>query len=141
MLRQYFLRPSTNIDTINERLHAVTVFTRPDNEVVRASIRKRLRGVKDIRKVTAKLRKGAAGGTSKGGGIARSIWLGLQKVYMQKYIAAGVTADPVKFTYHAISIYQSIGAEVVGADRLAICAKVPVDEYLASNALKTEADT
>jgi len=80
MLRQYFLRPSTNIDMIRERLHAVTVLTRPDNEVVLASVCKRLRAVKDVRKLIAKLQKGAAGGTSKGGGIARSIWSGLQKV-------------------------------------------------------------
>jgi len=80
MLRQYFLRPSTNIDTINERLQAITALTRPDNEVVLASICKSLKAVKDVRKLTAKLQKGAAGGTSKGGGIARSIWSGLQKV-------------------------------------------------------------
>jgi len=81
MLRQYFLRPSTNIDMINERLHTVTVLTRPDNEIVLSSICKRLRVVKDMKKLTARLRKGAAGGTSKGGGIAKSIWQGLQKVF------------------------------------------------------------
>jgi len=82
MLRQYFLRPSTNIDLINERLQAVTVLTRPDNEVVVASICKRLGNIKDARKMTAKLRKGAAGGTNRGVGIARSIWLVLQKVHI-----------------------------------------------------------
>lgn len=80
MLRQCFLRPCTNLDLIKERLDTLTVFTRPDNEVGLAGICKHLRGVKNIRGLTAKLRKGAAGGTNKGSGIARGIWQGLQRV-------------------------------------------------------------
>jgi len=80
MLRQIFLRPSTNITLIEERQATITVFTRPDNEVALAGMCKHLKGIKNVRTLTGKLRKGGAGGTSKGGGIAKSIWQGLQKV-------------------------------------------------------------
>jgi len=80
MLRQIFLRPSTNIMLIEERQATITSFTRPDNELGLAAICKHLKGVKNVRTLTGKLRKGGAGGTSKGGGIAKSIWQGLQKV-------------------------------------------------------------
>lgn len=80
MLRQVFLRPSTNLDLMKERHDTISAFIKPDNEVALASVYKHLQGVKNIRGLTEKLRKGAAGGTSKGGGIARSVWQGLQKV-------------------------------------------------------------
>jgi DNA mismatch repair protein MSH5 len=65
---------------IKERLDTVTIFTRPDNEIGLEKICKFLRGVKNVRGLTAKLKRGAAGGTTKGGGIARSIWDGIMKV-------------------------------------------------------------
>ena len=80
MLRQIFLRPSTNVSLIEERQVSITVFTRPDNEAALAGMCKHLKGIKNVRTLTGKLRKGGAGGTSKGGGIAKSIWQGLQKV-------------------------------------------------------------
>ena len=80
MLRQIFLRPSTNITLIEERQATITIFTRPDNETALAAMCKHLKGVKNVVTLTGKLRKGGAGGTSKGGGIAKSIWQGLQKV-------------------------------------------------------------
>jgi len=80
MLRQIFLRPSINITLIEERQATISVFTRPDNETALATMCKYLKSVKNVRTLTGKLRKGGAGGTSKGGGIAKSIWQRLQKV-------------------------------------------------------------
>lgn len=82
LLRQYFLRPSLNIDLINERLDAIGVFLRPNNQGAVESITKSLNGVFNVRTSMINLRKGITGGSGKAGGIARSVWTGLQKVVM-----------------------------------------------------------
>jgi len=81
LLRQYFLRPSLNIDLINERLASVGVFVRPDNSGPVEGLVKSLKGVVSVRSLMINLRKGVSGGSGRAGGIAKSIWSGLQKVY------------------------------------------------------------
>lgn len=80
LLRQYFLRPSLNVDLINERLDAVSVFVRPANTESLKSIRKGLRGILNIRKTMINLRKGVSGGSGKATSVARSVWTGLRNV-------------------------------------------------------------
>ena len=80
LLKQYFLRPSLNADLIEERLDAISLFTRPANTDSLKSIRKSLRGVVNVRKLVINLRKGVSGGAGKATSVARSIWTGLRNV-------------------------------------------------------------
>jgi len=80
LLRQYFLRPSLNIDLINERLAAVGVFIRPDNQGAVDGLVKNLNKVVNVRTLMISLRKGISGGSGKAGGVAKSVWNGLQRV-------------------------------------------------------------
>ncbi|KAI9656836.1 MAG: MutS protein msh5 [Bathelium mastoideum] len=106
LLRQYFLRPSLNLEVINERLDTISVFVRPDNTDSLADLSKNLAQVKNIRPVLVQLLKGVSGGAGKGGGIARGAWTSLRN-----------------FVFHALKI-RDIIQEVVGAERLAICLKI-----------------
>ncbi|KAI9685968.1 MAG: MutS protein msh5 [Bathelium mastoideum] len=106
LLRQYFLRPSLNLEVINERLDTISVFVRPDNTNSLTDLSKNLAQVKNIRSVLVQLLKGVSGGAGKGGGIARGAWASLRN-----------------FLFHALKI-RDIIQEVIGAERLAICLKI-----------------
>lgn len=80
LLRQYFLRPSTDYVTIKDRLDTASVFLRPDNHEPLTNITKSLGQVKNMRVVMSSLSKGTSGGPSKGGGIKNSIWSTLRSV-------------------------------------------------------------
>ena len=106
MLRQWFLRPSTSSTLINERLEAVEVFARPDNDVVVSNIIKNLAAIVNIRTILINLRRGVLGGTGKASGIAKSIWSGIRK-----------------FSYHTIGISKEL-EHLIGAERLPIFGKI-----------------
>ena len=57
-LRQIFLRPSTNIDTINERLNTLRILCDPYNADAYKDIVKNLKAIKNIRTVIIHLKKG-----------------------------------------------------------------------------------
>ncbi|KAL8961011.1 MAG: hypothetical protein Q9193_002376 [Seirophora villosa] len=79
LLRQYFLRPSADIDVINERLDASSVFLRPDNTRLLDSMTKSLGQIKNMRTVVIHLRKGISNGMGKGsGGIRSGVWSSLR---------------------------------------------------------------
>ncbi|KAI4115013.1 MAG: hypothetical protein LQ345_004311 [Seirophora villosa] len=81
LLRQYFLRPSADIDVINERLDASSVFLRPDNTRLLDSMTKSLGQIKNMRTVVIHLRKGISNGMGKGsGGIRSGVWSSLRSV-------------------------------------------------------------
>ncbi|KAG9520158.1 hypothetical protein KCU93_g7807, partial [Aureobasidium melanogenum] len=58
LLRQYFLRPSINMDVINERLDTVTFLLRAENSEQMETLIKNLSKIKNMRTVMIKLRKG-----------------------------------------------------------------------------------
>lgn len=109
LLRQYFLRPSLNVDVINERLDSIAVFLRPDNNVTTDELVKNLVHVKNIRSTLVSLRKGVSGGTTKSS-IKRGVWATLRE-----------------FIYRTLKILDTFH-EVNGADKLAIKSKV-VDKF------------
>ncbi|KAF2495890.1 hypothetical protein BU16DRAFT_560749 [Lophium mytilinum] len=113
LLRQYFLRPSLNLDVIHERLETISIFVRPENAEPLEMLVKSLQSIKNIRVIMINLRKGVGGGPAKGGGIAKSIWAGIRL-----------------FVYHALKIKDTF-QDVTGGERLAIRAKIfeKVDPY------------
>lgn len=80
LLRQYFLRPSTDMAIINERLDTAAVFLQTGNLGPLTSITKSLGHIKNMRAVMINLRKGVSSGLSKGGGIKNGIWSTLRSV-------------------------------------------------------------
>lgn len=80
LLRQYFLRPSLDLDVINQRLETASVFLRPDNNSPMIGIVKSLGQIKNMRTVLTRLRKGMSNGVSKGGGIKSGIWSSVRSV-------------------------------------------------------------
>ena len=80
LLRQYFLRPSLDIGTVNERLDTASVFLRSDNSSPLDMIVKSLGQIKNMKTVLIHLRKGISNGLSKGGGIRSGVWSSLRSV-------------------------------------------------------------
>lgn len=81
LLRQYFLRPSLDLEVINERLDTVSVFLRPDNSGVLDSIVKSLGQIKNMKTVVIHLRKGISNGIGKGtSGIKSGVWSSIRSV-------------------------------------------------------------
>ena len=105
-LRQYFLRPSLNLDVINERLDTISIFVRPDNANQLDELSKNLARMKNIRPVLIQLHKGVSGGAGKGGGIAQGSWASLRS-----------------FVFHALTI-RDVLQEVIGATNLSIYRKI-----------------
>ncbi|KAF2182192.1 hypothetical protein K469DRAFT_636979 [Zopfia rhizophila CBS 207.26] len=106
LLRQYFLRPSLNLEVINERLDTISAFLRPENATPLETLVKNLQSVKNIRVIMINLRKGMGGGIGKCRGYSKSIWAGIRQ-----------------FVFHALKIKDTF-QDVVGADRLAIKNKI-----------------
>lgn len=88
LLRQYFIRPSLDLDIIKERLDTIGVFLRPENESALRSVVKSLGQIKNMRTVMVHLRKGICNGLSKGGGIRSGIWSSLRTVRRLKFETA-----------------------------------------------------
>lgn len=78
LLRQYFLRPSLEINVINERLDTTTVFLRPDNDGSLRSITNSLGKIKSMKTVLIHIRKGI--NHVKGGNIRCGVWSSLSSV-------------------------------------------------------------
>jgi DNA mismatch repair protein MSH5 len=79
-LRQLFLRPSLNIDTIEERLDFITLFLQSDNAAVVDKIVQGLKKIKNLRPVMVHLRKGINATNTKFGGIRSGVWATLLAV-------------------------------------------------------------
>lgn len=78
-LRQSFLRPTTDLNLINERLDFIGVFLRPENMDALSITVKSLKGIKNMHPVMINLRKGA-NGVRKNGGTNSGIWSTLRSV-------------------------------------------------------------
>ncbi|KAF2460904.1 muts domain V-domain-containing protein [Lineolata rhizophorae] len=105
LIRQYFLRPSTNIDVLNERLKTISVFLRPDNSDSVELLIKNLKSIKNIRTILIKLRKGVSNSSSRGG-ITRNVWETLRK-----------------FLFHSLKIRDTM-QEVLGGEDMSIRNKI-----------------
>lgn len=124
LLRQYFLRPSLNIDVINERLDSITVFLRPENDEYLKSITNSLGKIKNMKTVLIHLRKGIS--NAKGGNFRCGLWSSLQSVGRKKWIFWNFQAELIlfsKFAFHSLQIREVI-SKVCGAEKLSIWAKV-----------------
>ena len=105
-LRQMFLRPSMNLDVINERLDTIRTFLRPDNSVVLGQLTDHLAKVKNMRLATVNLRRGISQGLNRNRGVCNSIWPSIRD-----------------FTFHALRIIDAM-EEMAHGSILAIGAKM-----------------
>ncbi|KAI6871989.1 hypothetical protein KC338_g2308 [Hortaea werneckii] len=106
LLRQYFVRPSLNINIINERLQTISVLLRPDNAEYLDHIIEHLAKIKNMRIVTVNLRKGVSSGLNKNRGVNTSVWPSIRN-----------------FTFHALRLLHAL-IELQGAERLVIRNKI-----------------
>lgn len=106
LLRQYFLRPSQNKATIDERLNTISTFTRPDNHDCLRRLSESLSKIKNVRLYTVNLRKGISVGLNRNGKMPTTIWSNL-----------------CQFAFHALKI-TDILPELEGTRRLLIVAKI-----------------
>ncbi|KAF1835488.1 hypothetical protein BDW02DRAFT_495713 [Decorospora gaudefroyi] len=106
LLRQQFLRPSLNLDIIDERLNTVGVFVRPDNDSALQTLVQNLKNIGNMRVMMVNLRKGVGGSTKGAGGFAKNIWTSIRA-----------------FAFHALKIKDTL-QEVLGGEGLAIRNKV-----------------
>ena len=105
-LRQIFLRPSTDLNVIGERINTSVVLLRPENEPALEKMVKSLKKIKDMRSVVIHLQKGVTDVTGKGSSIHRGVWSSIQG-----------------FTFHTLKIIEAI-RELGDVRMLAIATKV-----------------
>lgn len=82
LLRQCFLRPSLNIDVINERLDAVSTFARPENGAALDALVQDMKNIGNMRAMMIHLRKGVCGSVPGRNGLSRSVWTSVRGVSM-----------------------------------------------------------
>lgn len=122
-LRRYFLRPSLNINVINERLNAVSVFIRPDNQPVLQDLVKNLNSIGNMRVILLNLKKGVSGSTGGRTGLSRSVWVAIRAASDPKSISRRQMANAAsKFSFHALKVRDALQA-ILGVDSLPIRAK------------------
>lgn len=80
LLRQCFLRPSLNLDVINERLDAVSIFSRSENTSALESLVQNMKSIGNMRMMMINLRKGVGGSTLGRSGFSKSIWTSIRGV-------------------------------------------------------------
>ncbi|KAJ9303252.1 hypothetical protein DTO271G3_626 [Paecilomyces variotii] len=73
-LRQLFLRPSIDLDTINSRHRFITVSVRPDNSPALEKMVSALKKIKNLHPVMINLRKGVSVGGGKATGFKTTVW-------------------------------------------------------------------
>jgi len=105
-LRQCFLRPSRDLDTINERLSAISAFLIPINLNDLEDLSKSLRSIKNIRSILSNLRKGSSGTAPRGQSAGVPIWTHL-----------------MSFAFHCLKIKDIIQV-MQGLDHVAIAHKI-----------------
>ncbi|UPX10844.1 uncharacterized protein EKO05_0001482 [Ascochyta rabiei] len=106
LLRQYFLRPSLNINVINERLDAVGTLSRSENTLAFDTLVQNMQSVRNMRTMMINLRKGIGGSVPGRSGLSRSVWASLRG-----------------FAFHALKIKDALN-DVLGGDNLTIKTKI-----------------
>jgi DNA mismatch repair protein MSH5 len=104
-LWQMFLRPTLQLDQINERLDFVSIFVRPDNLIPLQKLSKSLSMIKNIRTTLTHLHKGVSGGSRKFGAFKSGVWVTL-----------------LEFAYQTIEIRDTL-REVLGGEKLPLLGK------------------
>lgn len=110
-LRQMFLRPSTDLDLIQERHLVISTLLRSDNSETLNVIVSSLKMVKNIRTVLIHLSKGISSPSAKGGAVKQGVWGSLQQ-----------------FTFHTLQIVDAVRG-IVGGEALAIVGKVGLNSH------------
>ena len=88
-LRRLFLRPSTDLAVIEERLNTISVMLRPENLPALEQISKSLKKVKDIQTVVIHMQKGISdlekckSGAGNGKAVQRGVWANIRTFAMQ----------------------------------------------------------
>jgi DNA mismatch repair protein MSH5 len=90
-LRQIFLRPSMDLEIIEERQRTIAILLRPNNGEVLDNLIYSLKRIKNIRTIIVHLQKGVSQTTVRGSSIQRGVWASLQQ-----------------FTYHALKIVEAL---------------------------------
>lgn len=80
LLRQLFVRPSVEMDTIRDRHEFITVYLRQDNYNTLDKLVKSLKHIKNLRPVMINLRKGISTGSAKITGFKTTVWATLLAV-------------------------------------------------------------
>jgi DNA mismatch repair protein MSH5 len=73
-LRQWFLRPTTDTSTIQQRQRSISIFVRPENVVPVQELTKNLKDMGHIRSQIIKLRKGVTLNLPINSASTKSIW-------------------------------------------------------------------
>ncbi|KAL1607764.1 hypothetical protein SLS60_002700 [Paraconiothyrium brasiliense] len=103
LLRQYFLRPSLNLDTVHERLDTIHTFLRPENSAPFDAIVNSLKSTGNMRTTLISLRKGITAGAGKTGKrTSSSLWMSIRR-----------------FAFHVLKIKETFQG-ILGGDRLAV---------------------
>ena len=85
MLRQYFLRPSMDLPTLNVRHHAITVLLQPDNELAIQNMVKSLKNISNMKTALQSLKKGMNNGMGSAAGMKSNIWFRIRSVRKSAY--------------------------------------------------------
>ncbi|RAH66189.1 MutS family protein MSH5 [Aspergillus aculeatinus CBS 121060] len=101
-LKQMFLRPSVDVDVIQERHALIGVYLRADNYNSLEKLTKSFKHIKNLRYVMVNLRKGIETGSGKVMGFKTTVWASL-----------------LAFAFYGIDIYDAL-RESAGADGLAL---------------------
>ena len=97
-LRQTFLRPSLDPETIRERHTAIATFLRVDNSTHLDNMVKSLKSIKNMKPVMVHLHKGVSNGPNKEGGIKSGVWSSLRSV--GKLALYSINLSPDSLTVH-----------------------------------------
>lgn len=105
-LRQVFLRPSMDLNLIQERHNTIAILLRSDNAESLNIIVGSLKRIRNIRTVLIHLMKGISAPSCKGGAIKQGIWGSLQQ-----------------FTFHTLKIVDTVRC-IENGENLAVLDKV-----------------
>ncbi|KAF3049875.1 MutS protein msh5 [Didymella keratinophila] len=95
-----------NIDVINERLDAVSTFSRAENGAALDTLVQNMKNIGNMRATMINLRKGVGGSVPGRNGLSRSMWTSVRG-----------------FAFHALKIKDAL-QEVLGSDSLAVKMKI-----------------
>ncbi|PTU22616.1 hypothetical protein P175DRAFT_0514665 [Aspergillus ochraceoroseus IBT 24754] len=104
-LRQIFLRPSVQLDVIQERQRFISVYLQADNYNSLTKMVKSLKYIKNLRPVMINLRKGVNTGSGKVSGFKATVW-----------------ATLLAFAFYGIDIHDAL-RETSGGNGLAVLRK------------------
>ncbi|KAL8732568.1 MAG: hypothetical protein Q9181_003910 [Wetmoreana brouardii] len=129
LLRQYFLRPSLDLEVINKRLDTASVFLRSDNSGILDNIVKSLGQIKNMKTVVIHLRKGISNGMGKGSsGIKSGVWSSLRSHRTVVKLGVDEELDTMKQTYDGIE-------DLLNKTSRSIAATVPAQYSLDLNVI------